>query len=110
VKFVFTILCLIGFNSQLLSDNTKNVLILNSYHKGFQFSDTIIKNIEALFYNKQNINLDILYMNSKHIFTREYKRKLNDLYSLQLKNKSYDLIITIDRFASFLLTNANNSG
>jgi len=109
VKFVFTILCLICFNSQLLSDNTKNVLILNSYHKGFQFSDTIIKNIEALFYNKQNINLDILYMNSKHIFTREYKRKLNDLYSLQLKNKSYDLIITVDRFAyKFAVKNYRN--
>jgi len=109
VKFVFTILCLICFNSQLLSDNTKNVLILNSYHKGFQFSDTIIKNIEELFYNKQNINLDILYMNSKHIYTREYKRKLNDLYSLQLKSKSYDLIITIDRFAyKFAVKNYKN--
>ena len=109
MKFVFTILCLICFNSQLLSDNTKNVLILNSYHKGFEFSDTIIKNIEELFYNKQNINLDILYMNSKHIFTREYKRKLNDLYSLQLKNKSYDLIITIDRFAyKFAVKNYKN--
>jgi len=109
VKFFFTILCLISFNSQLLSDTTKNVLILNSYHKGFEFSDTIIKNIEDLFYNKQNINLDILYMNSNHIFTREYTRKLNDLYSLQLKNKSYDLIITIDRFAyKFAVKNYKN--
>ncbi len=99
LKFIYMIVLVVCFHTQLLSDNTKNVLILNSYHKGFEFSDTIIKNIEELFYNKQNINLDILYMNSKHIFTREYKRKLNDLYSLQLKNKSYDLIITIDRFA-----------
>jgi PAS domain S-box-containing protein len=109
VKFIFTVLCFLCFNTQLLADNTKNVLILNSYHKGFEFSDTIIKNIEDLFYNKQNINLDILYMNSKHIFTREYKRKLNDLYSLQLKNKSYDLIITIDRFAyKFAVKNYKN--
>jgi len=99
VKFIFLILCVLCFNSQLFSDNKKSVLILNSYHKGFEFSDTIIKNIEELFYNNQNIDLDILYMNSKHIFTREYTRKLNDVYSLQLKNKSYDLIITIDRFA-----------
>ena len=109
MKFFFTILCLISFNSQLLSETTKNVLILNSYHKGFEFSDTIIKNVEDLFYNKQNINLDILYMNSNHIFTREYTRKLNDLYSLQLKNKSYDLIITIDRFAyKFAVKNYKN--
>lgn len=109
MKFIFIVLCFICFNSQLLSDNTKNVLILNSYHKGFKFSDTIIKNIENLFYNKQNINLDILYMNSKHVDTREYKRKLNDLYSLQLKNETYDLIITIDRFAyKFAVKNYKN--
>jgi len=48
-------------------------------------------------------------MNSKHIFTREYTRKLNDVYSLQLKNKSYDLIITIDRFAyKFAVKNYKN--
>jgi len=48
-------------------------------------------------------------MNSKHIYTREYKRKLNDLYSLQLKSKSYDLIITIDRFAyKFAVKNYKN--
>lgn len=109
MKFVLTILCLICFNSQLLSDNTKNVLILNSYHKGFQFSDTIIKNIEVLFYNNQNISLDILYMNSKNVATTEYKRKLNDLYSLQLKKESYDLIIAIDRFAyKFAVKNYKN--
>jgi len=109
VKFIFILLLLTFFNGQLFADNTKNVLILNSYHKGFQFSDSIIKNIEELFYNKQNIDLDILYMNSKHIFTREYTRKLNDVYSLQLKNKSYDLIITIDRFAyKFAVKNYKN--
>lgn len=109
MKFIFILLLLTFFNGQLFADNTKNVLILNSYHKGFQFSDSIIKNIEELFYNKQNIDLDILYMNSKHIFTREYTRKLNDVYSLQLKNKSYDLIITIDRFAyKFAVKNYKN--
>jgi PAS domain S-box-containing protein len=107
VKFVITILFLLCFNTQLLSDITqKNVLILNSYHKGFEFSDTIIKNIEELFYNNQNINLSVLYMNSKHIYTRDYRKKLHDLYSLQLKNKTYDLIIPIDRFAyKFVIKN-----
>ena len=107
MKLVFISLFLLCFNIQLLSETQKkNVLILNSYHKGFEFSDTIIKNIEELFYNKQNINLSVLYMNSKQIYTREYKKKLHELYSLQLKNKTYDLIIPIDRFAyKFVIKN-----
>ncbi|MGB5867494.1 MAG: ABC transporter substrate binding protein [Arcobacteraceae bacterium] len=99
MKFIVTIVCLFFFHTHLFATTTKNVLILNSYHKGFEFSDTIIKNIEELFYKDQNINLSVLYMNSKQISTREYRKKLHDLYSLQLKNKTYDLIITIDRFA-----------
>lgn len=95
--------------SNLFSKEIKNVLILNSYHKGFEFSDTIIKNIEKVFYDNQNINLNILYMDSKQIYTREYRRKLNDLYSLQLKNKTYDLVIPIDRFAyKFIVKNYQN--
>lgn len=84
----------------------KNILILNSYHKGFEFSDTIIKNIENIFYDNEDINTDILYMNSKQIDTKEYINRLNNLYSLQLKNISYDLIIVIDKFAyKFIVKN-----
>lgn len=110
MKLIITVLFIFCFNTQLLSNSTqKNVLILNSYHKGFEFSDTIIKNIEELFYSNQNINLSVLYMNSKHIYTREYRKKLHDLYSLQLKNKTYDLIIPIDRFAyKFVVKNYKN--
>ena len=109
MKFILFLFCCIVFNSHLLAQETKNVLILNSYHKGFEFSDTIIKNVEELFYTKKNINLSILYMNSSQIFTKEYRTKLHDLYELQLKNKTYDLIITIDRFAyKFAVKNYND--
>ncbi len=99
MKLFLTLLFVLFFNSNLLSNNIKNVLILNSYHKGFKFSDIIIKNIEKVFYTNQNINITVLYMNSQQLNTREYGKKLNDLYSLQLKNKTYDLIIPIDSFA-----------
>jgi PAS domain S-box-containing protein len=85
--------------SNVYSLESKNILILNSYHKGFEISDTIIKNIEKKLFNNKNINIDILYMNSKQIHSRNYIKKLSELYSLQLKDKHYDLVITIDSFA-----------
>lgn len=109
MKFFLTLVFLLSFSPKVFSQNVKNVLILNSYHKGFELSDRIIENIEKVFYTKQNININILYMNSKQIYTREYKKKLNDLYALQLKNKTYDLIIPIDKFAyKFVVKNYSN--
>jgi signal transduction histidine kinase/ABC-type uncharacterized transport system substrate-binding protein len=84
----------------------KSILILNSYHKGFEISDTIIQNIETHLFTNKNIDIDILYMNSKQINSRAYIKKLSELYTLQLKDKKYDLIITIDSFAyKFAVTN-----
>ena len=92
-------LLFILFLTNIFALNNKNVLILNSYHKGFEVSDTIIKNIETKFYLNKEINIDIQYMDAKQIYSRDYIKKLSDLYTIQLKNRKYDLIITIDRFA-----------
>ncbi len=109
MRFFYILIFIIILKTNLFSNTTKNVLILNSYHKGFEFSDTIIKNIEKVFYNNQNINLDILYMDSKQIYTRDYRKRLNDLYTLQLENKNYDLVIPIDQFAyKFVVKNYHN--
>ena len=95
----FFISLLLFLNILVFAQINKNVLILNSYHKGFEFSDTIISNIEKTFYSYENININVLYMDSKKISSRDYIKKLSKLYSLQLKNRTFDLIITIDRFA-----------
>jgi PAS domain S-box-containing protein len=88
---------------------SKRVLILNSYHKGYELSDTIIKNIEDVFYSYEDIDVNILYMDSKQINSRDYIRQLSDLYALQLQHRRYDLIIAIDRFAyKFAVKNYNN--
>lgn len=96
MKIILTFL-IIFFTNVYAKD--KNILILNSYHKGFEVSDIIIENIQKVLYSKDNININILYMDSKEIRSRDYIKELSDLYSIQLKNRSYDLIITIDKFA-----------
>jgi len=105
----FFVILFLFFSSLLFANTPKNVLILNSYHKGFELSDTIIKNIEKTFYSYEDIDIDVIYMDSKKIHSRQYKKKLIDLYSLQLKNRTFDLIITIDRFAYKLAVKNFNS-
>ncbi|NCD12970.1 MAG: sensor histidine kinase [Epsilonproteobacteria bacterium] len=77
----------------------KKILIINSYHKGFQWSDDVLHGIENVFYNHPEITMNILYMDSKRINSKEYYAKLRELYKLQLKNQKHDLIVAVDKFA-----------
>ena len=84
----------------------QSILIINSYHKGYEFSDSILQGFENKIYNQRNIDINILYMDSKRIASLEYYESLKKLYEVQLKNQKYDLVITLDRFAyDFILEN-----
>lgn len=76
-----------------------SVLILNSYHRGYTFSDSIINGIENTLYKDSDIDVNVLYMDSKRVSSKKYYESLKKLYKVQLKNRKYDLIIAVDRFA-----------
>jgi PAS domain S-box-containing protein len=76
-----------------------SILIINSYHKGYEFSDKIVNGLEKVLFPYDNSEINTLYMDSKRVTTQEYYASLKQLYSVQLKNQEYDLIIAIDRFA-----------
>lgn len=89
---------LLAFSFTLLFCET-NILIINSYHKGFDWSDRIIRGIEKIINENQNIFINTLYMDSKRVNSLKYYQKLKELYQVQLKNTKYDLIVVIDKFA-----------
>ena len=101
------ILISILFTTFLYSNSS--ILIINSYHKGYAWSDNIIKGIEKTLYKNPTIDINILYMNTKQITSSLYYERLKDLYKIQLKNRKYDLVLTIDRFAyDFVIKNYND--
>ncbi|MGA1933519.1 ATP-binding protein [Arcobacter sp. YIC-464] len=104
-----TILFLLLISSFLFSDTTqKKILIVNSYHKGYKWSDDIIKSIENIFYKHTNFDVSVLYMDSKRITSSEYSENLKSLYKVQLRHRNYDLVISVDRFAyDFVLDSYN---
>ncbi len=83
-SFLLLILFLL-FQTHLYAQEDKNILILNSYHKGFQWSDDIIDGIEEVFYDT-NIDTTTLYMDAKRITSHEYYKEIGDIYKLQLKS------------------------
>ncbi|MGM0519507.1 MAG: ATP-binding protein [Campylobacterota bacterium] len=100
------ILFSILFLNYLAAANTKDVLLLHSYHKGYVWSDDISKTIEEKFHKFPNIELTTVYMDTKHINTPEYLDKLSLLYKEQFKKRDFDLIIASDDNAyEFVINN-----
>ena len=80
------------------NNQTKKVLIINSYHKGFPWTDNIVSGIESVLKSEiNNIELTVEYMDTKSIpYEAGYKKVLYDSYSYKYKNHKFDLIIVSD--------------
>ncbi|MCY6483080.1 ABC transporter substrate binding protein [Clostridium aestuarii] len=104
----FLIFLLLIFNKSICLAQTKQkkqVLILNSYHKGFKWSDDVIIGIQTtLNKSKQNPNIIMEYMDTKRYYSENYFKQLYNLYKFKYKNKKFDVIIATDNNAvRFLL-------
>jgi len=76
----------------------KNILILNSYHKGFQWTDNIVRGVEATFKDEGiDSHIQVEYMDSKVVkYDRAYQEMLCELYRYKYGDKEFDVIITTD--------------
>ncbi len=105
---IYALLLLLFFipilNEASAQESSHNVLVINSYHYGYQWSDDIVRGIKDEFeINLPNTNLYIEYMDSKH-FDMDY---INDTFYKLLEKKhakrKIDLIITSDDTASYFI-------
>lgn len=81
------------------------VLILNSYHNGHEWTDSIVNEITNVFKSKlPGSYISIEYMDTKRISNPEYFEELYKLYKYKYYNQKIDLIISSDNRAfDFLL-------
>ena len=102
--FILSFFLLIQQTSYLYAkaDQKKKVLVLNSYHIGFKWTDDIVRGIESVFVSeKDKIDLYIEYMDTKRLSDEHYSQDLYDLFLHKYrlhKNKDFgfDLIISSD--------------
>lgn len=79
---------------------SKNILILNSYHKGYIWTDKITKGIEDVIKDENIDNvIRVEYMDTKMIRNDIYFEKLYQLYKYKFSNYTFDAIIASDNNA-----------
>ncbi len=84
---------------------SKNVLLLNSYHKGFFWTDEITRGVEkALKQSPAELHVD--YMDTKRQFGRHYQDLLTRILRLKHARHHYDVIVVSDNNAfNFVIKN-----
>lgn len=92
--FVVSVLCYAPAYSHADEDN---VLILNSYHSSFPWTDNLVNTIKNELAKSGYHSLDIEFMDTKEYgFGEEYIQRLRSDYSYKFKGKELSLVITTD--------------
>jgi len=97
IKNIFLLIFLVS-NIFALSD-TKNILLVHSYHRGYKWSDDISKVFEKKYENNSKTSLTTVYMDTKKIATPAYFDRLFDLFDEQFKGRHFDLVVAVDNNA-----------
>ncbi len=99
------LLALVLFSSPAWAKEKRNVLVLNSYHNGYRWSDDIMHGIRTVLEKSPYaIDLHIEYMDSKRYGSDEMRERLLDLYTYKFKDKHFDVVIATDNDAfNFLM-------
>ncbi|XPV68428.1 MAG: ABC transporter substrate binding protein [Halarcobacter sp.] len=97
-KFSICIILLFFINN-LHAIESKDVLLIHSYHKEYKWTSEISNAIEKVFDKHNYIDLTTLYMDTKRVVGPVYFKKLANLYEEQFAERKFDLIIVSDNNA-----------
>ena len=102
---LITLFILFSCSLILHSAEKRNVLIINSYHKGLQWTDDAIEGINSgLNELNQEKEVFIEFLDSKRFFDKDYYQAIYELYKIKYANQSIDIILLTDDLAlNFLL-------
>ena len=97
----FLLLCVLiavtGTVSAATSPERREVLYINSYSKGLEWSDPITQAVEdRMRTSGYDVNLHVEYMDEKRYQDAAYESMLADLYRYKYANRSFDVIIVSD--------------
>ncbi len=105
LAFFVLVILPIQVNAVCTDYKIKHILVVNSYHKGLAWSDSLMDGIEDVFRQQNqylcNLNFEFLY--TKHISDAQHYENIFKLMAHKFENKKFDLIISSDDNALLFL-------
>ena len=87
---------LIHSTTAAVDSGKQAVLVLNSYHHGYKWTDEIIGGIEEILRGDPAIQIHFDYMDTKRNYSPEYLRILYEYLRSKIGLSDYDLVIAAD--------------
>ena len=78
-------------------DKIPNVLLLQSYHQGYKWSDELGQGVMEILQDEMQVHIE--YMDTKKYYSPEYLLKLKDFLMVKSESIDFDLIIAADNNA-----------
>lgn len=86
------------------------ILIFNSYHKGYSWSDQIVNGIESsILHAFPGADIRVEYLDTKRNSSKDYLAQLSSFYWQKYREQQFDLIFVADDNAINLLLNWEDS-
>ncbi|PAB55847.1 ABC transporter substrate-binding protein, partial [Anaeromicrobium sediminis] len=95
---IMNVLSLNGIVSFSQETKKNHILVLNSYHQGYTWTDNIVKGIESVLEDENNV-IRIEYMDTRIIKDERHLNNLYELYKHKFSNHKFDVIIASDNDA-----------
>ncbi|GAB6147316.1 ABC transporter substrate-binding protein [Desulfocicer niacini] len=96
---IFSLLTITGF-SYSKEIHSPHILLLNSYHEGFEGTDDIVRGFRTVFTETfPEASIKTEYLDSKFYSGAEYDEILSKLLGYKYKKYHFDLIVASDDFA-----------
>lgn len=82
------------------NEEKKNILYINSYHNGYQWSDGLLRGVRSILNNSSHkVDLQIEYMDAKKFDYDMISKNLFPLYKEKFRGETFDCIIISDNDA-----------
>lgn len=107
ISFLFLSCFYVQAEAAAKTDKTHNILILNSYHHGYVWSDDEQQGVIGALRRCRHLrDIYVEYMDTKHYADSVYLRDFKDLLRHKYRSKKLDVVITLDNEAlEFILKN-----
>lgn len=90
--------------------DNKKILVLNSYHEGYEWTDNIVDSIKSFYKNQdENYIVKMEFMDTKMINDKEYIDMLYNIFFKKYRHIKFDVIIASDDDAYQFLKKYRNT-
>ena len=94
-----SLLAVLGSAAGVNAAPSRHVQVLNSYHHGLSWTDSIVEGIESVLGGDSDLELHIEYMDTKRLYDEVYLQKLYEVYKYKYSQVRFEVVIISDNNA-----------